>query len=260
MGFFDRFQKSKIITDEIAGDAYTKKEIGEMDEQKMRIVAMVKKHPDSLTSRNRMKALLEKYFPDDKLCVNLILYAFDEDIPGKLTASGQDVSLEALRVKKTLETDYGVTEGLAAWAVSTWCTMLGMNELADLITITQLKDNETAVAIPAVSAASAAPPPKSTKKQVVLTVTDEYIIGEGIHRAGVDFPAGDVSIQVREETIQFITYGISDNPMKLRDCEYEEFDFKNRTYLRIKPGDYLLLSPCEQDKKFTFSVRATGIA
>jgi len=219
-----------------------------MDEQKKRMAKMAKKHPECLTDRNRLKALMADYFPNDKLSANLILYVFDEEIVGKLTASDQDVSLHALRVKKTLEKDYGVAEELAAWAVSTWCVMLGKSELADLITITPPKNSETEAAAP-----------KPAGAPVTFSVSKEYIIGEGVHRAGIDFPAGDVSIQVREETNSSITFGISSDPGKLNNDDYEEMSFDNKTYVRIKPGDYLLLVTWDNDKKHTFSVRATGI-
>ena len=89
----------------------------------------------ALNDRQRLKALLSDCLSGNKLQLNLLLNAYDNDIPLKLqnstTVSDKYLFLQGL--VQSLIGDYGISEQAALWTIETWCIILEVTLLSDTI-------------------------------------------------------------------------------------------------------------------------------
>ncbi|MDO4472960.1 MAG: hypothetical protein Q4C17_07405, partial [Bacillota bacterium] len=132
-----------------------------------------------------------------------------------------DVTLHALQMVKILSDGYGLTKDAAMWSVISWCQMLKLGEIADVI------QNM----FPAGQAAPTAPSLPQPNMTTKLT------LGHGMYLAGVDFAAGDIKLEAaRKNNKQEIYYAIikkGSNSIAINGF------FKTQTYLTIADGQRL---------------------
>ena len=150
-----------------------------MNAAQQQLVEIKKNIPDCTASRQRLRSILSDYFPTNKLLINSILNAYDEDIEVKL-GNSNDRTLMALQIIKTLQRDYGLTCDNAYTAVISWCFMLGYSDVGNIINSIH-EDHNTST----VESSDDVP---ATGKTINVT--------HGIFMAGLDFPAGEVRIKV----------------------------------------------------------------
>ncbi len=205
-----------------------------MNDVQQKLIEMRKNIPDCTSSRQRLRSILSDYFPTEKQLINSILNAYDEDIETRLKSSS-DPTLTALQMIKVLQNDYGLTSPSAFTAVEAWCYMIGYSEIADAL------ESIKATQVPQVPSNIGMPQPSSR------TACE---IGLGIYKAGVDFPAGELSIQILKKPKLDIFYGIGKNPNKINDNE----SFKDKTYITISDGQFLKLYTCETGASYRFRV------
>lgn len=205
-----------------------------MDQIQQSLCEMRKQKPACLTDRNILRAAIADYLPNNKLKQNLLLNAFDNDVVQSLR-KGTDVTLSALNCISQLENDYGITKDAAFWSIQTWCYLLGMDAVADALVVLQ-PANQTSV----------------QKSNVNTPIGKEYKIGLGVYRAGTDFPAGELSVQVTTKARLDINYGVGKNPNKINTDQY----FMDKMYVRIEEGSYLKLESFETGVAHQFVVKS----
>jgi len=205
-----------------------------LDDIQTKLIEMITAHPQCTTNRQKLKSLLADYLPSNRREINLLLSAYDEELHKKL-ASQQDTTLFAIRSIKQLRDDYGMTEDAAFWTVESWCYLLRLDEIA--LAINEIKPSQ---------------PASYTQKGRVQQQASESVveIGLGVYKAGVDFPAGELSLQLVEKSRLGINYGISKNPNRIQTDK----DFRDKTYIRIEDGQYLKLYCFETDAQYTIRV------
>ena len=205
-----------------------------MDEIQTKLIEMITAHPQCTTNRQNLKSLLADYIPSNRREINLLLSAFDEELHKKL-ASQQDTTLFALRSIKQLRDDYGMTEDAAFWTVESWCYLLRMNEIA--LAINEIKPTQT----------TSHSQQGVLQQQAPLPVVE---LGLGIYKAGVDFPSGELSLQLIGTCTLSIFYGIAKNPNRIQTNR----SFKDKTYINIEAGQYLMLESFESEAQYRFRI------
>lgn len=204
-----------------------------MDQIQQSLCDMKKQKPACLTDRNILRSALADYLPGNKLNQNLLLDAFDNDVVQNLR-KGSDVTLSALNCISQLENDYGITKDAAFWSIQTWCYLLGLDAVADALIVLQPSSQVTAQ------------PPN-----VTVSAGKEYTIGLGIYRAGTDFPAGELSVQVNKKIRNDVFYKVSKTAKSTSNDGY----FKDKIYVQMSEGHYLKLYTCgSEDISFTVKV------
>lgn len=205
-----------------------------MDQIQQSLCDMTKRKPACLTDRTILRSALADYLPSNKLKQNLLLNAFDNDVVQSLR-KGSDVTLSALNCISQLENNYGITKDAAFWAVQTWCYILGLDKVADALVVLQPQNQ-----LPANT-------PNST-----VPSTKEYKIGLGVYRAGTDFPAGEISVQIITKPQLCIFYGVGKNPKRINDDE----NFMDKMYVRVEEGSFLKLHTFETGANHQFIVKS----
>ena len=71
--------------------------------------SVIKKHPDVLNNRQKLKSTLLDYFPNEKLIVNMFLIAYDEGLLSKIKSLNMVDQLVFQGFVNTISADYGVT-------------------------------------------------------------------------------------------------------------------------------------------------------
>lgn len=191
-----------------------------MDDIQKLLVKMIDEQPSCINDRKQLRAVLIDYLPQDKLQQNLILNAYDEDIVGKLKPSS-DVTLHALQMVKTLPEDYGITKDAAMWSVISWCQMLHLGEVAEIIeNIFSVNPNAPS----SLNLPQPSPPSKLT-------------LGDGMYLAGVDFAAGDIKLEpTKKDNETLIYYAII---KKGTNSIIKDGYFKTQMYLTVNDGQRL---------------------
>lgn len=200
-----------------------------MKTQLMRIKTEV---PDCTATRQRLRSVLSDFFPTEKQMINAILNAYDENVEGRLTASN-DRTLAALQLVKLLKSDYGMTGTSALLAVRSWCYILGYIDVGDV-----LED---------IGKSQGREQNGSFDKHVPGNTVD---IGQGIYKAGVDFPAGELCLQKIGTSSLSIFYGINKNPNRVGNDK----NFMDKTYINIVDGQYLKLECFDSSANFVIRV------
>ena len=191
-----------------------------MDDIQKLLVKMIDEQPSCINDRKQLRAVLIDYLPQDKLQQNLILNAYDEDIVGKLKPSS-DVTLHALQMVKTLPEDYGITKDAAMWSVLSWCHMLHLGEVAEIIESTLLVN----------------PNVPSSKNLLKPSHPSKLTLGHGVYLAGVDFVAGNIKLEpTKKDNKLLIFYSII---KKGTNSVIKEGSFKTQIYLTVNDGQCL---------------------
>lgn len=204
-----------------------------MDQIQQLLCNTLKQKSDCFVDRNIFRAVLADCLPNNKLKQNLLLNAFDNDIVQNLR-NGVDVTLIALNYISQLENDYGITKDAAFWSVQTWCYLLGLDTVATALVVMQPTNQATVQAT-----------------NIKDPMGNEYKIGLGVYRAGTDFPAGEISVQITTKPRLKIFYGVGKNPNRVRT----EQDFMDKIYVNIEEGQFLKLHSFESEAKYTFIVK-----
>ena len=194
-----------------------------MDDIQKLLVKMIDEQPSCVNDRKQLKAVLSDYLPQNKLQQNLILNAYDEDIVNRLKPSS-DVTLHALQMVKILSDDYGLANDAAMWSVISWCQMLHLGEVAEII-------ENTFSANPNIPSSSNSPQPNFSSK---------LKLGCGMYLAGVDFAAGDIKLEpTKKDNDTTIYYAlIKKRTNSVIGCGL----FKTQTYLTVNDGQRLRVS------------------
>lgn len=204
-----------------------------MDNLQQSLCNMSNKNPNILTDRNILRASLSDFLPQNKLQQNLLLNAFDSEVVSRLRNTS-DVTLSALNLTSLLENDYGISKDAAMWAVETWCYLLGLDSVA--MALATVRPANSVQTVPNVSV--------PTRK--------EYKIGLGVYRAGIDFPAGDVSVQIMSPPRLCVFYGVGKNPNRIST----DNQFKDKVYIRVEEGQYIKLMSYETEANHYFIVKS----
>ena len=189
-----------------------------MDDIQEKVIDILQNNKDVLSDRGKLKGLLADILTDDKMHQNILLNAYDDDFISKMNNSS-DKTLTALRFIKELVNNYGISDENAKWSIEVWCSALGYEEIAQAIS--SFMNNSINSYRPSIPSQS------------------EYIIGEGVYCAGIDFPYGKIClVAVWEENKKHnnIYYEIDSNPHGFRA---QNQSFKDKTYIDIKEGEYL---------------------
>ena len=186
-----------------------------MDDIQLKLIKMVKERPECLDDRKQLRAHLLDYLPQNKLQQNLILNAYDEEIVQKLNFS-LDTTLHALRMTKTLSDGYGLTKDAATWSVVTWCYMLVLTEIADII-------NSSVVS----AGISEHAPQKAREKPLER----QKLRGNMMYIAGTECPYGNVRLEaIGDGKIWWELYKLGSN-----DCS-EISSFNSQAYITVPKG------------------------
>ena len=203
-----------------------------MNAVQQKLIEMKKNIPDCSSSRQRLRSILSDYFPTEKQLINSILNAYDEDVETKLRSSS-DPTLTALQMIKVLQNDYGLSNASAHNAIAAWCCMLGYTEIADALG-------------PGIESQ-----PSTPQTWQAPSSPASIEVGLGILRAGMDIPSGELRLQVLKKTKLGINYGIGKTPNKIN---YDDEEFRDTTYIRIKDGEYLKLYCYETDSDYKIRI------
>ena len=188
-----------------------------MDDIQLKVVDAIHTHKDLVNDRVKFKGMLADYLIDDKIHLNVLMNAYDEKFPIKIK-NAADKTLVAIRYIKILSENYGITGEYARWSIVTWCAVLGYNDVADAIMSVSVQNN--------------------SDKKTIKSLDEEYEIGLGIYCAGIDFPAGEISISVKwSYSKAVILYGVGSDV----DHLIARRTFVDRTYLTVNEGEYILL-------------------
>lgn len=204
-----------------------------MDLTQQSLCDMKKQKPACLTDRNILRAALADYLPNNKLKQNLLLNAFDNDVVQNLR-KGSDVTLSALNCISQLENDYGITKDAVFWSIQTWCYLLELDAVADALVVLQPQNQAQ---------------PQSPNTSVLAG--KEYKIGLGVYRAGTDFPAGEISVQIITKPKLCVFYGVGKNPKRINTDE----SFMDKMYVRVEDGSFLKLHTFETGANHQFVVK-----
>ena len=205
-----------------------------MDKNQKLICDMVRQNPECITERSILRAALSDILPNDKLCQNVLLNAYDIDIV-KSISNKSDATLIALNIISQLEQDYGITKDIAFWAVQTWCYVLKLDGIAGALETVRPLDNDN----------------KSNLKP--QNNNQEYRIGIGTYRAGEDFPAGYLSVQATTVPDYQFYYGVGNNPNRINATR----KFIDKIYVQIEDGQFLRIESIG-DTNYSFIVKKSN--
>lgn len=152
-----------------------------MDGIQSKVILIKSVIPNYLPDRQKLRSLFCDTLPNDKLHVNLLMSAYDENIVDSLGRSS-DATLSALKCIKILIDTYGVSDNNAFWAVQTWCYLLGLNDIAEIICLGNGTSSSNS---------------NSVSSGVISSSDQPIDVTHGIFMAGLDFPAGTVRLKVK---------------------------------------------------------------
>lgn len=81
---------------------------------------IVNKYPEVKTDRQKLKALLSDFYPNNKLFTNIVLMVFDEGMIPDIGNLKETDLLKRQRLIARLVNNYGISEELADLAIETW--------------------------------------------------------------------------------------------------------------------------------------------
>lgn len=207
-----------------------------MDDIQKILVKMIKEQPSCINDRKQLRAVLLDYIPQNKLQQNLILNAYDEDIAERLKSSS-DVTLHALQMVKNLSDGYGLTKDSAMWSVVSWCHMLNLTSIAEVLCETVSQNTVTS--------------------NNHLSSGNIYTLKSGTYKPGIDFQPGEILVinTTENDTSLFgVWWGIGKNPAKVR-ADADGHHFHDRIYLHVSEDEYLKI---DGEKNTTVTVQKIG--
>ena len=97
-----------------------------MDDIQVKLKESAKQIVAALEDRQRLRSVLSDGLSGNRLQLNLLLNAYDSDIPVKIRNSVgvPDRNLFMQGLVQSLTGDYGITEEAASWAIEAWCQIL----------------------------------------------------------------------------------------------------------------------------------------
>ena len=194
-----------------------------------------------LDDRQRLKSILSDCLSGNKLQLNLLLNAYDNDVPAKLpnSANVPDKNLFLQGLVQSLTSDYGITEQAALWAIDSWCLILGVSLLAstqqsNVATV----DDSAEVVISQFESFLSSSLKSSTVKNYIFEVT-KFINHKSITKIG-DITSDDVNDYIENGTEGYSSI----TSLKRRRCILEKLlkFLANRGF--VHPS---LLSACNID-------------
>jgi hypothetical protein len=203
-----------------------------MDDSQRKLKDLQKTVPGCVDNRQKLRSALSDLLPAEKLRCNLILNAYDEEIVSKLTG-GRDTTLAALNMIKVLKDSYGITDDLAFWSVESWCYILGLDEVADAMSVVR----------PAGEGKSGA------KSTVDFAGDQKYEFGAGVMKAGVDIPTGELQVKANKNSGYSLSWGIGKNPNRIQANNH----FKDQFYVVLNEGEYLRINTIDEKLRFTIT-------
>ncbi len=191
-----------------------------MDDIQNKVKDMNSILPGCFENRVSLKALISDLLPSDKLHINLLMNAYDAGIVERLSATN-DKALSAMKMIKTLKDDFGLNDKNSVWAVQSWCYILSLNEIAEILELVSI----------------------GHKQKIETTPLEgkEFRIRSGTYKAGIDFPAGEIcvcNVTQNDTSIFGPAWGVGKNPAKIRADANSHF-FHDRVYLRVEADEYL---------------------
>lgn len=196
-----------------------------MDSIQVKVIEAIELHKDCIYDRNKLKGILSDYLMDDRIHINILLNAFDEGFLSKIVVAS-DRTLTAIRFIKTLVDNYGISEEKAKWSIETWCACAGYEDITEALSaLGNFGKNDSS---------------KKTTSNMGLDESVEYDLGLGTYCAGVDFPAGNVSLTAmwKKGEKDVIKYGIGNTP----DIKKKTEEFTDKTYIRIENGSFITIT------------------
>jgi hypothetical protein len=120
----------------------------------------------------RCGALLKDFCPQDKLQINLLVYAVKESVPADLLGSsgGMPKGVLISRLTKRLQDNHGCEEHRARWAVESWAVALGVLSAND--TALDAKTDRIGTAITPASSMPVPASPISTVPRWLVSAAD----------------------------------------------------------------------------------------
>ena len=131
-------------------------------------------------------------------------------------STSSDTTLHALRMMKTLSDGYGLTKEAATWSVVTWCYMLGLTDIADII---------------AESIEFAANTESNPQDVSPIIPQRQKLLGNVMYLAGKECPYGNVKLESLDDNLTWWKlYKAGSNSVS--DIKY----FKKQAYITIPEG------------------------
>ncbi len=189
-----------------------------------------------LDDRSILKGILSDIIPSDKIHINLMLTAYDEDILEVF--KDKDATLRLLQLIQKIEDGYGISHGNACWSVATWCYVNLRDDIGDYIASINCKKTE------ALGDESG----EDDDELLGKTLNKKYRVKDhGVYKVGVDIAKGEYKISVKwkdDNPKNSFGYAIEENPNDLYCCNY----YRDQVYLMIDDGQYLEFKVRDIDK------------
>ena len=212
------------------------KEMKHMDDMQKAICDAFRQNPDIIGDRQRLKSALADIIPTEKLMQNIILDAYDEDVVSKF-AGNNEIAMQALKLNRDLVDGYGLTDESATWSVSTWCYMLGHDEVAVLL------GNKK----PQTSSSNHNSGNKGKQSR------SEYLFGS-MYKAGSDFPAGNIQIVLNGKFKKgYCAVSTYKKPNGKSRMDYLS-PIVEQAYLELKEGQYLYIETIGENVSFGYKI------
>ena len=103
-----------------------------MDEVQKKVCRITDIIPNCLSNRRILQSGLSDILADDRLHLNLLMAAYDENIVGKLSGE-KDSTVAANYLVRQLHNSYGFHNSLCVWTVVTWLFILKRDDEAVLL-------------------------------------------------------------------------------------------------------------------------------
>lgn len=112
-----------------------------MDEVQKKVSRITDIIPNCLSNRRILQSGLSDILADDRLHINLLMAAYDENIVGKLNGE-KDSTIAANYLVRQLHNSYGFHNSLCVWTVVTWLFILKRDDEAILLFNKQTFESE----------------------------------------------------------------------------------------------------------------------
>lgn len=98
----------------------TKGQVQRTQYDSSRFRELLSKYPGAIKDRQKLKALLSDYYPENKLYTNIILMVLDEGLLEEIRWMSNSDFLKKQRLVARLVNNYGISEDLADVAIEAW--------------------------------------------------------------------------------------------------------------------------------------------
>lgn len=197
-----------------------------MDQIQKVLMESIRANPKSVITYQSLKNFLYDLDTIKKLHQNLLLRAYDMKVIEKLKTNN-DATLNAINLIQDMYYEFGINLNYSFWAVETWCYILKKDDIAK--SISGLR-------------------PFLIEKSVgdVLPPVEEFILYTGVHKAGTDFPTGEICVEPIGVPEYNIYYGTSSTPQRISARSI----MGRRVYLNLEKGQYLKIECTDLSMQF----------